>query len=206
MSHRIVEEIRLENEWRSKDIAKMKMTYTQIPEENRSFFLRLCIPMIYAHWEGIVATSLVTLIKYLNSLKLKQDEVPISIFVLSVGDKFKRLQSNQSFNQRCEFSLHFIERIQNDLSFEKNINTKSNLKFDVLTDICEAFIFDLKDFEELKVDINRLVDIRNRIAHGENAYLIELPEMQKYFDLLEKLSDIFVNNIEKFLNEKRYKI
>ncbi len=206
MSHRIVDEIRLENEWRTKDIAKMKMTYTQIPEENRSFFLRLCIPMIYAHWEGIVATSLVALINYLNSLKLKQEEVPISIFVLSVGDKFRRLQSNQSFTQRCEFSTHFIERIQNELNFEKNITTKSNLKFDILTDICEAFIFDLSDFEEFKVDINRLVDIRNRIAHGENAYLIELPEIQKYFDLLERLSDLFINNIEKFLAEERYKI
>ena len=206
MSHIIVEEIRLENEWRTKDIAKMKMTYTQIPEENKSFFLRLCIPMIYAHWEGMVVTSLVTLIKYLNTLKLKQDEVPVSIFVLSVGDKFKRLQSNQSFAQRCEFSTHFIERLQNELNFEKVVKTGSNLKFDILTDICEAFIFDVSDFEEFRVDINRLVDIRNKIAHGENAYLIELPEMQKYFKLLEKLSDIFVNNIEKFLIEERYKL
>ncbi len=205
MSHNIADEIRLDNDWRSKDIAKMKMTYTQIPEENQSFFLRLCIPMIYAHWEGVVANSIVTLIKYLNNLRLKHDEVPINIFVLSIGDKFKYLQSNQSFEQRCNFSSTFIGKIQSDLSFDKNVGTKSNLKFEVLTDICEVFRFDISDFEPYKNEINNLVDIRNRIAHGENAYLLELPQIEKYFILLEKISDIFMHNIEKFLLEERYK-
>ncbi|MCB9328393.1 MAG: hypothetical protein H6572_06875 [Lewinellaceae bacterium] len=204
MEINLIDEIRLDNEWRTKDIAKMKMTYSQLPEANRGFFLRLCVPMIYAHWEGLVVSSLTSLIKGLNKSKLSHSNVPVKLFVLSVGEKFKRLQSNQSLEQRCDFTQTFFDRLNNHLTFEKKVNTKSNLNYKVLGELCNMFLLDIEDFSIYENDIDKLVDIRNKIAHGENAYLFELPQIEKYFELLENICEVFLNNIEKFINQKRY--
>lgn len=204
MEINLIEEIRVENAWRTKDVAKMKMTYTQLPKENRDFFLRLCVPMIYAHWEGFVVSSLTILIKGLNKRKLSHSNVPIKLFVLSVGEKFKKLQSNQSLEQKCDFTQTFFDRLNNHLTFEKKIDTKSNLNHKVLWELCSMFLLDIEDFSEYEREINQLVSIRNKIAHGENAYSFELPQIEKYFALLENICNTFLNNIEKFINQKRY--
>jgi hypothetical protein len=71
-----------------------------------------------------------------------------------------------------------------------------------LGELCNVFLLDVEDFSKYENDLDRLVDIRNKIAHGENAYLFELPQIEKYFELLENICEIFLNNIEKIYHPK----
>lgn len=59
--HKVVDEIVTSNEWRDGEFAKLKVGSIGLDE---ALWCRMCIPMIYAHWEGYVVTSLKILIDY----------------------------------------------------------------------------------------------------------------------------------------------
>jgi hypothetical protein len=53
MCNSLIEEILEANSWRDGDFAKFKANTYNVDEE---LWFRMCIPMIYAHWEGCVVT------------------------------------------------------------------------------------------------------------------------------------------------------
>jgi hypothetical protein len=92
------------------------------------------------------------------------------------------------------------------VKFENKIDTRSNLKFEILEEICEKLNINIAKFKEYKSVLNRLVDIRNSIAHGENSFVFEdYDSIQEYVVLLEKLMLIFVQEIKEFLEDEKYK-
>ncbi len=201
----VIEEIKQENEWRQKDFATMKFLYHHISQEYQSLFLRMTIPYIYAHWEGFALDTLRKVVNYFNQLKLQHKDVKINIFVLSLNDKFSFLKAKQSFLQKCEFSENFLKNLEDELKFDKrNIDTKSNLKFDVLTELCEIFGFEKQRFKKFEADLNRFVNIRNSIAHGENSYRLSLENFDKYIELINDLMFHLQMEIEEYLSQKKY--
>ena len=201
----ILEEIKQENEWRQRDFAKMKFLYQHISQDFQKLFLRMTIPYLYAHWEGFALDALKKVINYFNKLNLQYNDVRINIFVLSLGEKFNYLKSKQSFIQKCEFSESFLTNLQNDLKFDKkNINTKSNLKFDVLVELCEIFGFEQKKFDDFKIDLDKFVNIRNSIAHGENSYVLNIGNFENYVNLVNNLIFQLQTEIEIYIEEKKY--
>jgi len=201
----VINEIKQENEWRQKDFVNMKFLYSEISNDLQPLFLRMTIPYLYAHWEGFALDSLRKVVNYFNKLKLQHKDVKINLFVLSLNDKFNFLKSKQSFSQKCEFSENFLQNLQNDLKFDKkNINTKSNLRFDVLTELCEIFGLELKKFDKFKNDLDRFVNIRNSIAHGENSYVLNIENFDKYVNLVNDLIFHLQTEIESYLIEKKY--
>ncbi len=201
----VIEEIRQENRWRQNDFANMKLLYQNISSQHQDLFLRMTIPYLYAHWEGFALDSLKKLINYFNKLRLQHEDVKINIFVLSLNDKFNFLKGKQSFSQKYEFSENFLKSLENELKFDKkNIDTKSNLKFDVLTELCEIFGFEKQRFENFRHDLDKLVNIRNSIAHGENSYVLSLENFDKYIELINDLMFHLQTEIEEYLSQKRY--
>ena len=199
--HRVVEEITSNNEWRDGEFAKFKVNATNVDEE---LWCRMCIPMIYAHWEGYVVSSLKVLIKHLNDLHLEPKDVPTNLVVVGLGDTYKTLSGKQSFKQRIEFTDRFSGLYQKSLKFAKKINTKSNLKSDVLEDLCIMFKFEYDNFREHIGDIDRLVNIRNSIAHGENSVLPDMKNIEKYIEAVRNAMDVLVNEIQQFLDNEDY--
>jgi len=201
----VIEKIKQENEWRQTDFANIKILYKKIPKENQALFLRMTIPYLYAHWEGFVVDSLKKIVEYFNKLALKHENVKINVFVLSINDRFNYLKGKQSFAQKCEFSETFLGSLQNKLKFDKkNINTKSNLNFNVLLELCEIFGFAKGRFEKYANDLNRFVNIRNSIAHGENSYVISIDNFENYVELVNNLIDDLQIEIEEYLSEEKY--
>lgn len=199
--HRVVEEISVSNEWRDGEFAKFKVNSTNVDEH---LWYRMCIPMIYAHWEGYVVDSLKTLIGYLNSLELDPKLVQTNLVVVGMGDTYKRLSGKQSFTQRIEFTDHFAELYSKSLKFTRKINTKSNLKSSVLKELCEMFGFRYSEFNEFTSDIDTLVNIRNSIAHGENSFLPDHENINKYIVSVTGATDVLLSEIELFVESEVY--
>ena len=164
--HRVVEEIYESNKWRDGEFAKFKINSSNVDE---ALWCRMCIPMIYAHWEGFVVSSLKVVLEYLSRLELSPKDVKTNIVVIGLGNSYKSLSGKQSFKQRIEFTDRFSGIYQEQLKFTQKIDTKSNLKSNVLSEICEMFSIDFSDFQSQVGDIDRLVHVRNSIAHGENS-------------------------------------
>jgi len=164
----------------------------------------MCVPMIYAHWEGFVVSSLKILIEYLNGLNLKSNQIPTKLAVLAMGDAYKSLSGKQSFEQRVAFTDKFKILFDENVKISNKIDTKSNLNKSVLKEICEIYSFDYSKFDSLVADIDRLIHVRNCIAHGENSVVPNFENVEKFIDAVNAAIDIFVGEIDLFVEHEAY--
>lgn len=201
MVHKVIAEILENNSWRDGEFAKIKANSLGVEE---TFWCRMSIPLIYAHWEGFVVDSLKEMLKFLNTLKLNPTQVPTNLVVFCLGDSYKYLGGKQSFQQRVEFTNKFNQLLATTIKFTTKIETKSNLKSTVLADLCNIFCFDFYRFNTVMPDIDRLVNIRNSIAHGENAVSPDMQNVFKYIEATKVAMDLLLDEIDRFLSGELY--
>lgn len=199
--HNLIEEIQEENKWRDGELAIFKTNPLKV---DTNLWNRMCVPMIYAHWEGFVVNSLKLLIDYLNKLKLSPNDVPTKLVVLSLSEKYGSLSGKQSIQQRIEFTDKFKELFQNVLKFKKDVDTKSNLNSKVLEELCVIFGFNFTSFAEVASVIDRIVIYRNRIAHGENSIIPKSEGIENYVATVTKATDILLAEIDSFVSNQKY--
>ncbi|MEQ4624768.1 MAE_28990/MAE_18760 family HEPN-like nuclease [Providencia manganoxydans] len=191
------------NDWRSGEFARFKANQNKVEPD---LWYRMCIPMIYAHWEGFVVDALKIMLKHLNGLNLKYSVLPTKLIVLSIGDSYKSLSGKQSFSQRIEFTDKFKSLFNSVVTFKTKVETKSNLKSNVFKELCDIFGFNEQPYCEYLKNVDRLVHIRNSIAHGENNILPTLENITLYIDSVQKCSDLLLIDIENYLLEERFLI
>lgn len=199
--HSVVDEISINNDWRDGEFAKYKANSLNVEEQ---LWCRMCIPMIYAHWEGFVVDALKIMLKHLNQLDLQSTQLPTNLVVVSMGDSYRTLSGKQSFEQRINFTQSFNELLDKPVKFKTKVDTKSNLKSNVFEDLCVAFGFDSSKFEGQLNDIDRLVNIRNSIAHGENSMKPDMQNIEKYIESVKDAMDLLLYEIDDYLSEQRY--
>lgn len=199
--HSVVDEISINNDWRDGEFAKYKANSLNVEEQ---LWCRMCIPMIYAHWEGFVVDALKIMLKHLNQLDLQSTQLPTNLVVVSMGDSYRTLSGKQSFEQRINFTQSFNELLDKPVKFKTKVDTKSNLKSNVFEDLCVAFGFDSSKFEGQLNDIDRLVNIRNSIAHGENSMRPDMQNIKKYIKSVKDAMDLLLYEIDDYLSEQRY--
>jgi len=207
MYKRILEEIEADKDWRNLELTNIKIICQKLDnKELNKLILKSTIPMIYAHWEGFVVTSLRKVNRYLNSLEYSYSDFHINLLTNAYEDNIKNLESSLGYDKRVKHLNIIFEKLTNSVAFSTKIDVKSNLKFQVLQDICMRFNLNINSFQEHKRDLEKLIQIRNSIAHGENAYSFEKYEdIEQYTTLLSNLMDILHIEIEEFFVDKKYK-
>ncbi|BEO03769.1 hypothetical protein SMQC13_14960 [Serratia marcescens] len=199
--HKIVEEISATNAWRDGEFAKFKVNPHQVDE---LLWYRMCVPMIYANWEGFVVNSLKIVLSHLNSLKLTPHQIPTKLVVLGLGDTYRALSGKQSFEQRCTFTERFSGFLSATVKFQTKITTKSNLNSEVLSELCNMYGFDYDKFGEHESMLNRLVQVRNSIAHGENSIVPTRENIDNYVSTVQKMIDLLLVEIDIFMTKENY--
>jgi len=191
--------------WRRKELTLIK---NKIPKEKnplQSALIRATIPLLYAHWEGFVKVNMSYYLEYVSNKYLKNSELKTSFIALSLQNKLGDL-NNSNFSNRTkiiDFIFNNSEK-QSNIPKKNIINTKSNLKFDVLQEI--LFILDLEDnhINSQKELINDLVNERNFIAHGEHT-LIDYETFENFYNDIIALMEYLRTIIENNAIEERYK-
>ncbi|WP_185234717.1 MAE_28990/MAE_18760 family HEPN-like nuclease [Teredinibacter franksiae] len=201
MPHEVIIEIQEDNNWRDGELAKFKINPHKVDQQ---LWDRMCIPMIYAHWEGFFVSSLRVLMGHLNKLQLKPSDVDVKLIVIGLGKTYNSLSGKQSFDQKVDFTDKFIVIFENVIKFKKDIDTKSNLNSKVLKELCNMFGFNFEKFKDVISDIDRIVTFRNKIAHGENSILPETESIEKYISSVAEATDIFMQEIDQFLSNESY--
>lgn len=191
--------------WRRKELTLLK---SKIPQERNSFqsaMLRSSLSLLYAHWEGFVKLTMSYYLEFVSKKHLKHNELKSTFIALSLQNKIGDLNNNS-----IEVRTRIIDFIFNDVDKKSNIpkkniiNTKSNLKFDVLKEI--LFILDLDDLyiDSKKELINDLVTQRNHITHGEQQ-LVDYETYENFFNDIIALMDYLKTTIENNAVQEKYK-
>ena len=201
----VLDDISLEIEWRTNELAKLEAISHSLYEEELKIFLKGCIPLIYAHWEGFVVTSLKNVFKYLNSLSLNSRQCCDIYLTTAYEQTLKSLDESTAFERRKNHLTALYKNFLNIVKFNTKIDVKSNLTFKILEDICLKTKLNINKFNDYKEDLNKLVNIRNSISHGEDAYSFEsFEDIKKYIELLENLMLDFQSELQDLLIEKKY--
>ena len=204
----LTEEIIASREWRIRELENLKkigiLALSIYPQKVKDQYYRMCIPYIYAHWEGFIVESFKQLISYLNDLHLDKKTVSNELYAFSLQDILKPLAGKQNFEQTCQFAEKFARNYERVLYIDPSLLTaKSNLNYKQFAVILEKFGMEncLADY---RGEINQLVNQRNRIAHGENGIIVEYASISDIISMLQEIFDLLILKFEEYLSERMY--
>ena len=203
---RVFDEIIFDIEWRNKEFLKIKEISNILNDEELKLFLKGTIPLVYAHWEGFVVSSLIVGFNYMNNLKLNSDSYCDIFLTTAYEQTLKSLSDSTNFEKRKKHLITLYNTFKKEVKLNEKIDTKSNLNFKVLKEICEKININIARFEEYETELNQLVSIRNSISHGENAYNFNTYEdIDEYIQLVKNLMLDFQSEIQDLLKLEKYK-
>ncbi len=174
-------------------------------QQDEGFWYRYSIPAIYSIWEGYFVTTMQTYIREINKLGLEINELNEYYLVHNTEVSFKQLHS---YPNKHSQKIHFLRDIQNyfvstsPIYINPEINTESNLGFNVLNKLLERF--NLKTIPEfprsrfsLKDELNDfLLRIRNGVSHGNYPYQINRNDLERAIALVEELMFLIYESIK----------
>lgn len=206
--HPLTNEIIASREWRIRELEDLKkvgiLALNTYPQKVKNQYYRMCIPYIYAHWEGFIVESFKQLISFLNDLHLDKKLVRNELYAFSLQDILKPLAGKQSFEQTCQFAQKFIENYDRALYIDPALLTaKSNLNYKQLVVILGKFGME-NCLTKYQGEINQLVNQRNRIAHGENGITVEYANISDKISMLQEIFDLMILKFEEYLSERMY--
>jgi MAE_28990/MAE_18760-like HEPN len=127
------------------------------------------VALLYAHWEGFISDSCQAYVNYVAKRRLRLAELNDGLLRTALASIAKKAAVN---DERGIAAL--VEVVRNPqsralLPKKTMVNTRSNLRFEVLVEIFESLGFPLDKFETKGPLINSsLCDGRNSIAHGRD--------------------------------------
>lgn len=206
--HPLTEEIIASKEWRVRELETLKkigiIALNTYSLREKQQYYRMCIPYIYAHWEGFVVESFKSLIAYLNNEHLDKKTVVNKLYTFSLQNVLKPLAGKQSFEQSYQFVEKFVEDFDKELYIDPSLLTaNSNLNYKQLTIILNKFGMD-NNLQDYRPEINQLVNQRNSIAHGENGIIIEKDHVSNKIAVLQEIFDLIILEFENYLSQKLY--
>lgn len=174
--------------------------------QDEIFWCRYSIPSIYSIWEGFFVTALQIYIREINKLELNIDELSEHYLVHTTEVSFKQLFS---YPNKHPQKVRFIKDIQvyfqstAPVYINPEINTESNLGFNVLNKLLEKF--NLKILPEyprpqysLKIELNDfLLRIRNGVSHGNYPFRIDRNDVERGILLIEELMFLVYDSIKE---------
>ncbi len=122
--------------WRKYELSILKNSIPTSSNKKQQAFLRMAIPILYAHWEGFVNISSVYYLKYVKSKRLKHIELQEQFIALSLRNKLT-LNETKSIEKQTQIVKYILNNFneRSNIPLRNIINTKSNLNFKVFNEI-----------------------------------------------------------------------
>jgi len=174
-----------ELEWREAEIRFFQNTCEQLDNpESAKQFRRALILMLYSHFEGYCKFALSLYVSVINASEAFCKDANPAIVASSISDVLQKLREgtgkapefrdalpDDSKLHRFARDREFVQRIDEVLARrvkipEDTIDMESNLKPVVLRKNLYRLGLQHDQFDDLEGQINKLLEFRNKIAHG----------------------------------------
>lgn len=181
-------------------------------EAERDMLRRSLVLLTYATFEGFCKFSLLAFAGAINSLGVACRDAATPVVAASLGETFAALRDvnskHRDFASKLpdDRDLHmlerqrvFIEKFGQILSArveipDKLIDTKSNLSSIVLKRNLYQLGLEYPAVEKYRSDIDKLLGVRNAIAHGDRLKIPSQREVEQYIEA--------AFNVMKFVQEE----
>ncbi|PRH84578.1 hypothetical protein C5L14_25585 [Labrys okinawensis] len=194
--------------WRMKEISDLKSAIRQGDGRAKRVLLRALVTICYAHWEGYVRFAAKKYLEHIALRKFQYSQLGPQFFKNFFLPRLALATTSKlSITERCSLVEEILNssdrrfsRVNDDL-----INTKSNLNFDVFSDICIVCSVPIEPFLDWKTFIDVvLLKRRNAIAHGEET-LIAVDDLDEVANETISLIRTFGDALENHVVLQTYK-
>lgn len=191
-------------DWRIGQFSSLKAipALYSMDSEHRSIFQCYSVPAIYAIWEGFIVSISHNYVKFINECNISVNNIHLSLLTHAINSSFKlSVGRNNKSSQR-----EFIGKIYNSLTYgitiPTKISTESNVNYKVLNNILDCFNLQKVD-NHYESKLNKLLEYRNRIAHGEQAIIVTEELIFEFTQDIESLmSDVLLIFIDGIMNDR----
>ena len=202
-----MDELLQEMEWRVEEISTLKILphLHKFSDLEKKVLEKYTIASIYSLWEGFVASAFSLYIKHINQmakeLRLSVTQICKTIIAHHMDEQYKLSDGRKNFEKKISLISNIFNFFQSPPNISTKIPTKSNVKFKVINEILERFNLKPLPDKPFKVEIDKLVIIRNNIAHGDvptvNQSLIDALSIST----TNAMSEVFNRIIEGYQNK-----
>lgn len=185
-------------------------------------FRRAMIVLLYAHFEGYCKFALSVYVNVVNQAGLPCRDANVALAAASLGDVLAALRNPSS---KCdEFrnalpddsGLHLFARerefVEKTAGLEARrvtipdgvVDMESNLKPVVLRKNLYRLGLPIDTFESVEGPINRLLNSRNKIAHGESKSGVPLKSYEEVRDAVYQVMQSLTIEVTKAIIEQKF--
>lgn len=199
---KLVDSLDKDLSWRKKEFTTWKLSIDSEKQEYKKIILmRASIPILYSHWEGHIKHCALCYLSFIVEQKLTCGNLKDNFQFLMLGAKFGKDTNlkNVAVQKRVHNYLSNISNQKFSLDPKNTIDTKSNLKYDVLENISLQIGISIDEISSKRHFIDgKLLHFRNHIAHGgklddeivQDAY----QEIENdLLDIIQTFNDTIVN-------------
>lgn len=201
----IIEEIEADIEWRISKFAEIKLIPLKYSfnDEHVKFFYASSIPIIYSIWEGFVRNSCELYIKEINELGLTRGELHEKLMAHSLDEKCKLDNPRTGFDKKLKMYEELEKFFSLEVKIPHKVNTQSNANFKNVNSLLGKLNLGLLD-SRYKAALDDLVNIRNKISHGENAIIVIRKQIVNFIKLVEELMQKILITMQEALENRGY--
>lgn len=192
--------------WREDELVMLKILAHSSKEKKiqHNVLLKSLLLMLYAHYEGFCKFAWEQYLSVISNQNILRLHLHDSIICFSLEDEFRKIK-NLSSDKIYNFFITTLPILMNEkVNFNIKLEAESNLKSNIFEKNSNKINITVPSFQESHRIINRLVFIRNQIAHGEQNYINDLTEYQKFekttIEVMYNLAEVIIDAI----NEKKY--
>ena len=212
----------IELAWRQEEIACFKNQLNYVTEDKKGKYRKSLVLILYSHFEGYTKICLQTYIQYINSQNLDRRDVNFGLMVAGMNKEFL---AYENLDRKCDIfrkelpedaKLHrlfrrvdFMEELDNFMNQKLHIqdsliDTESNLWYIVLQKNLYKIGLPVDIFNDVKNDINGLVNRRNSIAHGNFKSGIEEQEFDRWEQKVLEIMGELMRVLYDYAHNHRY--
>lgn len=201
-----IDKIKNDIDWRMAELASLKtipLRY-KLLSHHIEILTKYSVPSMYSLWEGFVKRSFELYIEEINSLEFSISDIHINLITHSFSseDKLALEQPRMGFNKKREFIEFYQNKAKEKFTIPKKLSTKSNIDFKVINEILERFNLPKLPKIPYEKKLNKLLQFRNSISHGEISIPVKNENLNEFSMLINELMvEIFCRIEEGSINQ-----
>ncbi|MDN2675621.1 MAE_28990/MAE_18760 family HEPN-like nuclease [Janthinobacterium sp. SUN033] len=191
--------------WRVKEIGAFRFASKSVGQEKK-FFIRAGVAILYAHWEGFVKNASEHYLNYINNQGHTYRELQSCFSLFGLKGKLQTLVNSRKSGPNLEaFNFIFSELEKKaNLNMSSAIDTESNLTSKVFSNIAASLDINTASYAtKFNLIDESLVHKRNKVAHGEYLDL----GGREFGELVEEVLQLmreYKTDIENAASMKKY--
>ncbi|MGD9569435.1 MAG: MAE_28990/MAE_18760 family HEPN-like nuclease [Sedimentibacter sp.] len=195
--------------WRKRELSAIKGNINQARLFAKDTALRSGIALLYAHWEGSVKNIASYYLSYVSNQYLPYNKLKNNFLAISIKEKLSQFEETSKTTLQTSIINEIFDSIgkRSHIPQEGIIKTNSNLNSKIFMEIMATIGLDCTQYESSYNLLDEvLLNMRNKIAHGERIETLSLDE-DRYNEIHRKvleLMNLFATQISNAAAMKEY--